>query len=169
MFSENQLIMWLAYSAAAATLFLATGTVAVLLRRQPVEYLRIIQWTLLACLLAPLVNQLPGVPRWSLAVATSVSQPIEPETNALPDAAEPKTTVRGETLAIIAPQQIDRTDSPLREPTINKQPTVDQSFDNTPTARSRLEDSASSPSAPSSPVASVSSPSPLAGEGRGEG
>jgi beta-lactamase regulating signal transducer with metallopeptidase domain/5-hydroxyisourate hydrolase-like protein (transthyretin family)/protocatechuate 3,4-dioxygenase beta subunit len=94
MFNENALVVWLVYSAVAATLFLVIGALTVCLRREPVERLRLIQWTLAACLLAPLVNQLPGMPRWSLAWPTTFPQPIEQVNGAVDDQVNSPPVVR---------------------------------------------------------------------------
>ena len=75
--TENQWLLWLVFSAVAAGVFLACGAVAVRFGVQPIERLRLIQWTMLACLLAPLVNQLPGLPQWSLVWPAALPQPIE--------------------------------------------------------------------------------------------
>ncbi len=48
--AANTLLLWLVYSAIAGSLFLVIGCLAVRWRRQPVERLRLIEWTLLACL-----------------------------------------------------------------------------------------------------------------------
>ena len=60
MVTENALMLWLVYAAVAATFFLVVGALAVCVRTQQVERLRLIQWAMVACLLAPLANQLPG-------------------------------------------------------------------------------------------------------------
>jgi hypothetical protein len=49
-------------------LILLVGCLAMRFFKQPVERLRIIEWTLAGCLLAPLLQQIPGVPRWSLGL-----------------------------------------------------------------------------------------------------
>ena len=127
-----------------------------LFRRQPIERLRLIQWTLLACLFAPLVNRLPGLPQWSLAVPTAAPQSTEHVQSAIPDRVIAEPTPREKTLPTTIPHEVAQTESRSSEPTIGVPSNVDQSFDNTPTVRSRVESSASSPS-------------PLVGEGRGEG
>ena len=115
-----------------------------------------IQWTMLACLLAPLVNQLPGLPQWSVPVVTSLSQPTERAESAISSDAKPPVIVRNETPATIASQEIIQTESRSSEPTIVLQPIDDRSVDNTPRTHSRTK-------------TFVPSPSPSAGEGRGEG
>ena len=78
MTTANTILLWLVYSAIAGSLFLVIGCLAVRFRRQPVERLRLIEWTLLACLFAPLVNHLPGLPRWSLGWLTpTAEEPME--------------------------------------------------------------------------------------------
>src|SRR5262249_37940971 len=46
----------------------ALGSAAALVGREPVRRMRVVTLTLGACLLAPLVALLPGLPRWSLPV-----------------------------------------------------------------------------------------------------
>lgn len=58
---------WLAYSAVLSLLILAFGSGAVLLCRQPVRRLRIIELCLAGSLLAPFLGMIPGYPQWSLA------------------------------------------------------------------------------------------------------
>jgi beta-lactamase regulating signal transducer with metallopeptidase domain len=167
--TENQWLLWLVFSAVATGVFLAVGAVAVRFRRQPIERLRLIQWTLLACLLAPLANQLPGLPRWSVSMATNLPQPTERAESAISSDAKSPVIVRRETPAVIAPPENIQSESRSSELTIGAQSIAGRSFDNTPIVHSHPENSASSPSVPSSPTVSVSSPSPSVGEGRGEG
>ncbi|MEX1095583.1 MAG: M56 family metallopeptidase, partial [Planctomycetales bacterium] len=57
---------WLAQSALVGSVLSAIGCVGVLACRQPVKRLRLIELTLAACLLAPLIGTLPGWPTWPL-------------------------------------------------------------------------------------------------------
>ncbi|HEY2881596.1 MAG TPA: hypothetical protein VGJ15_04170, partial [Pirellulales bacterium] len=57
---------WLVYSAIASFVLLCIGAALVRWRRQPIERLWIVQLTLLACLAAPLLNKIPGVPQVAL-------------------------------------------------------------------------------------------------------
>jgi protocatechuate 3,4-dioxygenase beta subunit len=59
------LLAWLAHAALGGLLVLAAGCLAVRCCRQPAVRLRLIELTLLGCLLAPWLYLLPGVPRWS--------------------------------------------------------------------------------------------------------
>src|SRR5262249_2252542 len=134
---------------------------------QPIERLRLIQWTLLACLLAPLVNQLPGMPRWSLAVATNVAEPSEPQRKASTDDVQSKASVHEDAPQTIALQEIRSTEVRSNEPTIKNTPRLDHSFDATPITHRREKRSVSSPA----PLAAeqirtpdFSAPSPPAGE-----
>jgi len=58
---------WLGYSAFLGFVVLALGGSAVLLYRQPARRLRIIELSLAACLLAPLLGMIPGYPRLGIA------------------------------------------------------------------------------------------------------
>ncbi len=64
---------WLTHSAVFGAIILILGGAAVALIRQPVYRIRIIQWTLAACLAVPLLQQLPGLPGYSLPVWTTAS------------------------------------------------------------------------------------------------
>src|SRR5436190_12224589 len=127
MLSENQLLLALAYSAAAAILFLTAGALAVLFRRQPIERLRLIQWTLLACLFAPLVNRLPGLPQWSLAVPTAAPQSTEHAQSAIPDSVIAEPTPREEPLPTTIPHEVTQTESHSIEPMMRVPSNVNRS------------------------------------------
>ena len=55
-----------AVSAARSLAILVVGTLAVLACRQPARRIRVIELTLLGCLIVPLAHRVPGAPRWSL-------------------------------------------------------------------------------------------------------
>jgi beta-lactamase regulating signal transducer with metallopeptidase domain len=74
---------WLAHAALGGFVFLGAGCLAVRLCRQPVRRLRLIELTLIGCLLAPWVPWLPGLPHWSTGWL-----PVPP-TDAGPAAARP--------------------------------------------------------------------------------
>ena len=63
---QFSVLQWLVHAALGGFVFLALGCVAVRFCRQPVRRLRLIELTLLGCLLVPWVNQLPGMPQWFL-------------------------------------------------------------------------------------------------------
>ncbi|TWU00979.1 carboxypeptidase regulatory-like domain-containing protein [Stieleria varia] len=65
---------WLAHSTIFGTILLAIGAIAVLLFRQPVHRVRIIHWTLVACLLVPLFQQFHFLPSYSLGLLQSTVQ-----------------------------------------------------------------------------------------------
>src|SRR6516162_3463417 len=67
-------MIWLAQSAFVGLVLLAAGCLGVLLCRQPVRRLRLMEITLVACLLAPLLSLCPAVPRWSLGWFESPSE-----------------------------------------------------------------------------------------------
>jgi beta-lactamase regulating signal transducer with metallopeptidase domain/protocatechuate 3,4-dioxygenase beta subunit len=73
---------WLAHAAAGALVVLAVGCLAAILCRQPVRRLRLIELTLLGCLLTPWLSLLSGLPQWSLGV---LSGPEPPAVTAAPD------------------------------------------------------------------------------------
>src|SRR5262249_59728798 len=58
------------------------GGWAAALRRQPVRRLRLIELTVLGCLLTPWLSLLSGLPQWSLGV---LSGPESPAVTAAPD------------------------------------------------------------------------------------
>jgi beta-lactamase regulating signal transducer with metallopeptidase domain/uncharacterized GH25 family protein len=58
-------LTWLAHTALGGSLLLLAGALAVRWVRQPVLRIRVIELTLVAVVLLPLVGQLPGLPRWS--------------------------------------------------------------------------------------------------------
>jgi hypothetical protein len=55
-----------AVSAARSLAILVVGTLAVLACRQPARRIRVIELTLLGCLIVPLAQRVLGAPRWSL-------------------------------------------------------------------------------------------------------
>jgi beta-lactamase regulating signal transducer with metallopeptidase domain/protocatechuate 3,4-dioxygenase beta subunit len=57
---------WLAHAAVGGFLVLCGGCLAAWLCRQPVRRLRMIELTLLGCLVVPWLGLLPGLPQWSL-------------------------------------------------------------------------------------------------------
>ena len=65
---------WLAHSIIFGAFVLSLGAIAVLLFRQPVHQVRIIRWTLAACLLVPLLQQFQFVPSYSLGLLRSESE-----------------------------------------------------------------------------------------------
>src|SRR3954465_4397016 len=75
--SANEILGWLADSALFGFVILAIGALAVRWRKQPAERLRLIEWTLVGCLIAPLVHARPGVPRWWLGISTADVDPQE--------------------------------------------------------------------------------------------
>jgi beta-lactamase regulating signal transducer with metallopeptidase domain/uncharacterized GH25 family protein len=56
---------WLANAALGGFLLLGAGCLAVRCCRQPVRRLRLIELTLLGCLLVPWLSRVPGLPHWS--------------------------------------------------------------------------------------------------------
>ena len=64
---------WLIHSAVFGVIILAIGAIAVRLCRQPVYRIRIIQLTLVACLLVPLLQQVKSLPHVSLNSASAQS------------------------------------------------------------------------------------------------
>ncbi len=59
---------WLAHSIIFGGILLSLGVIAVLLFRQPVHRVRIIHWTLVACLLVPLLQRFEFLPGYSLGL-----------------------------------------------------------------------------------------------------
>ncbi len=57
---------WLVYSALVSLVVLTLGSGAVLLCRQPTRRLRIIELTLVGCLVAPWLGMIPAYPQWSI-------------------------------------------------------------------------------------------------------
>jgi beta-lactamase regulating signal transducer with metallopeptidase domain/protocatechuate 3,4-dioxygenase beta subunit len=67
---------WLAHAAVGTLLVLAAGCLGAALSRQPVRKLRLIELTLLGCLLAPWLSLLSGLPQWSLGWLESPEQTV---------------------------------------------------------------------------------------------
>lgn len=59
---------WLAGSALASLVVLAIGSGALLICRQPVRRLRIIELSLLGCLVVPWLGTIPGYPQWGFSL-----------------------------------------------------------------------------------------------------
>ena len=84
---SESVFWWLAYSALLSFVILVLGSGAALLCRQPVRRLRIIELSLAACLLAPLLGMIPGYPQWGIAWpvprnSASVDNPsVAPQSN----------------------------------------------------------------------------------------
>src|SRR3954468_7938709 len=111
--STHEILGWVADSAVFGFAILAIGALAVRWRKQPAERLRLIEWTLVACLIAPLLHALPGVPRWSLGIATAEVQ--QPDAGAAKPAAPDRTGAH-------EPQAIERNSQNSIE---RDQPTTD--------------------------------------------
>jgi beta-lactamase regulating signal transducer with metallopeptidase domain len=60
------ILQWLIHAALGGCVFLTIGCLAVCFCKQPVRRLRLIELTLLGCLVVPWLNQFPGLPHWSL-------------------------------------------------------------------------------------------------------
>ena len=115
MVTENALMLWLVYAAVAATFFLVVGALAVCVRTQQVERLRLIQWAMVACLLAPLANQLPGLPRWSLAWPTTLPQPIARVNDAMGVQAQSQPLVRDQETSATKIQDSTHNKTPIEQ------------------------------------------------------
>ncbi len=74
---------WLVYSALVSLVVLALGSGAVLLYRQPTRRLRIIELTLVGCLISPWLGMIPGYPQWAIGW-WPVSPPERHEAVAIP-------------------------------------------------------------------------------------
>ncbi len=89
---------WLAHGALWGLLFLVAGSLALRLVREPARRIRLVELTLLACLLAPWAGYLPGVSRWSLGWLDAPG-PEQPP----PADPAPAPLAGGDTLAVPAP------------------------------------------------------------------
>ncbi|QDV41140.1 BlaR1 peptidase M56 [Stieleria neptunia] len=69
---------WLAHSMFFGAILLSLGAIAVLLFRQPVHRVRIIHWTLTACLLVPLFQRFEFLPNYSLGLLPAKADAIVP-------------------------------------------------------------------------------------------
>ncbi|HWY88772.1 MAG TPA: M56 family metallopeptidase, partial [Gemmataceae bacterium] len=78
----------LAHAAVGGTLFLAAGFLAVLLCRQPIRRIRLIELTLLGSLAVPVASQLPWLPHWSTGLL-DLSTPVAKMQGAADSRAEP--------------------------------------------------------------------------------
>lgn len=68
LYPANELASWLGYSALSGLLILGLGALAVRFCREPVYRIRIIQWSFIACLLVPVVQQFGLLPGFALPV-----------------------------------------------------------------------------------------------------
>jgi beta-lactamase regulating signal transducer with metallopeptidase domain/protocatechuate 3,4-dioxygenase beta subunit len=67
---------WLGYSAVSGLCLLALGVVVVRCCRQPILRIRLIQWTFIACLLVPVVQQLRLLPGYEMSTGfTGIEEP----------------------------------------------------------------------------------------------
>jgi beta-lactamase regulating signal transducer with metallopeptidase domain len=78
---------WLAHAALASLVLLCAGCLAVCLCRQPVRRLYLIELTLVGCLLAPWLSQLPGLPHWSVGWLTLPHEEATPAITPVEDVA----------------------------------------------------------------------------------
>ncbi|HKB40224.1 MAG TPA: M56 family metallopeptidase [Gemmataceae bacterium] len=70
---------WLAHAALGSFVVLALGALAVRLCREPARRIRLIELTLLGCLLVPWLSRLPGTARWSLGwLGAPPTEDVEP-------------------------------------------------------------------------------------------
>ncbi len=97
MTGTDVLFSWLVRSALIGLVVLLVGSGAVLLLRQPVRRVRIIELVLWACLLAPFLGMLPGYPQlpvmaWHSTAAKPLESPLPPVigTALRPEVARPK-------------------------------------------------------------------------------
>src|SRR5438132_14434281 len=67
--------VWLAHAALGGLLVFGAGCLAARLCREPVRRLRLIELTLLGCLLVPWLSLVSGLPQWSLGWLAS-SEPV---------------------------------------------------------------------------------------------
>jgi len=79
--TTEQIAVLLFESLLSMGVVLAAGYVASAWRKQPIEKLRIIEWTLAACLLVPVLSHLPGIPHWAVFRRTDLTS-IPTATNA---------------------------------------------------------------------------------------
>jgi beta-lactamase regulating signal transducer with metallopeptidase domain/uncharacterized GH25 family protein len=92
---------WLLESAFLSCIILAIGAIAVRLRRQPIERLRLIEWTLICCLVAPFLQLIPGLPHWSLGWSVAAQSPVSDPDH--PQASVPRPSNNNEKSAPTAP------------------------------------------------------------------
>jgi hypothetical protein len=89
------LCSWLVRSALVSLTILLIGSGAVLVWRQPVRRVRIIELVLAGCLMAPLLGMIPGYPQltvvwWRGAAITQQEVPLPPSVGPMIDPAVPK-------------------------------------------------------------------------------
>jgi beta-lactamase regulating signal transducer with metallopeptidase domain len=70
---------WLAHAALGSLVLLGIGCLAVACCRQPVRRLRLIELTLVGCLVVPWLSRLPGLPHWSVGLLTLPQEEIAPD------------------------------------------------------------------------------------------
>ena len=93
MLGQSMLWIWLAHSAVLSGLALAIGTVAVLACRQPVYRLRLIQWVLIGCLVAPWLHSLSPWTPFSLRLLEAraeIATVADADRGNLPDRIRPR-------------------------------------------------------------------------------
>ncbi len=92
---------WLAHAALGGSVVLAVGALALRLSRQPVRRVRIIELTLLACLVVPWLSRVPGLPHWSAGL---LGEPV-PVKTAEPDETPAATSFAAAGPHLLPPEQ----------------------------------------------------------------
>ncbi len=87
MFADHGPYGWLVHSALMSLIVLSIGSGAVLLSGQPIRRLRIIELTLLGCLVAPWLGMVPGYPQLIRVGSSDVAAVDRQEAASLPSAA----------------------------------------------------------------------------------
>ena len=87
MFADHGPYGWLVHSALMSLIVLLIGSGAVLLSGQPIRRLRIIELTLLGCLVAPWLGMVPGYPQLIRVGSSDVAAVDRQEAASLPSAA----------------------------------------------------------------------------------
>ncbi|MEX0716449.1 MAG: M56 family metallopeptidase, partial [Planctomycetaceae bacterium] len=125
MLASEALWPWLVQSTFVASILAVIGCVAVLLCRQPVQRLRLIELTLAGCLLAPLPGLLPGWPAWALLT----SAPAEAVEAIAPESASADATGKA-----VAPLDAPATSWPVADAALADDPHLAEAAPFDPTA-----------------------------------
>jgi beta-lactamase regulating signal transducer with metallopeptidase domain len=116
---------WLAHAALGGLLVLGVGCLAASLCRQPVRRLRLIELTLLGCLLTPWLSLLSGVPQWSLGWLASTDSPavaVAASGSAIEDRSVDREQLDRAVLAARTEQSVDEKATVIVPPPLSSEP-----------------------------------------------
>lgn len=106
MFTQELLWMWLVHATIIAGVVLTACYLVLRALREPTHRLRVIQWTLVGCLVAPLLNSVDAVPHWSLGWLSSV-EATERDADGPTSPAIPSFTLQPDTGSVAVVEDVD--------------------------------------------------------------